>query len=154
MSLFFFLNLQEKIEAINQALVNEYEVRRKMLLKRLDVTVQSFGWSIRAKVQESLFYFMHIKTLIKLVEWAKMWRELNLKSFCFVILYRHMLINFRKCTSLFEWCWPLKPEYLWPTCLLLEKIYQRSWEPAVVTPGRKQPVPLTRWVRFECTFAF
>uniref|UniRef100_A0A8C8CPR9 Protein FAM98A n=1 Tax=Oncorhynchus tshawytscha TaxID=74940 RepID=A0A8C8CPR9_ONCTS len=32
----------EKIEAINQALVNEYEVRRKMLLKRLDVTVQSF----------------------------------------------------------------------------------------------------------------
>lgn len=41
---------QEKIEAINQALVNEYEVRRKMLLKRLDVTVQSFGWSDRAKV--------------------------------------------------------------------------------------------------------
>nr|XP_046258863.1 protein FAM98A isoform X2 [Scatophagus argus] len=40
----------EKIEAINQALVNEYEVRRKMLLKRLDVTVQSFGWSHRAKV--------------------------------------------------------------------------------------------------------
>uniref|UniRef100_A0A7N8Y7D2 Family with sequence similarity 98 member A n=2 Tax=Mastacembelus armatus TaxID=205130 RepID=A0A7N8Y7D2_9TELE len=41
----------EKIEAINQALVNEYEVRRKMLLKRLDVTVQSFGWSDRAKAQ-------------------------------------------------------------------------------------------------------
>uniref|UniRef100_A0A673VK14 Family with sequence similarity 98 member A n=1 Tax=Salmo trutta TaxID=8032 RepID=A0A673VK14_SALTR len=39
----------EKIEAINQALVNEYEVRRKMLLKRLDVTVQSFGWSDKAK---------------------------------------------------------------------------------------------------------
>ncbi|GAA6218668.1 protein FAM98A isoform X1 [Lates japonicus] len=39
----------EKIEAINQALVNEYEVRRRMLLKRLDVTVQSFGWSDRAK---------------------------------------------------------------------------------------------------------
>ncbi|KAG5266798.1 hypothetical protein AALO_G00236340 [Alosa alosa] len=39
----------EKIEAINQALVNEYDVRRKMLLKRLDVTVQSFGWSERAK---------------------------------------------------------------------------------------------------------
>lgn len=35
---------------MNQALVNEYEVRRKMLLKRLDVTVQSFGWSDRAKV--------------------------------------------------------------------------------------------------------
>ncbi|KAI4903937.1 hypothetical protein NFI96_031940 [Prochilodus magdalenae] len=41
----------EKIEAINQALVNEYEVRRKMLLKRLDVTVQSFGWSDRAKTR-------------------------------------------------------------------------------------------------------
>lgn len=39
----------EKIEAINQTLVNEYEMRRKMLLKRLDVTVQSFGWSNRAK---------------------------------------------------------------------------------------------------------
>ncbi|CAL8361934.1 unnamed protein product [Boreogadus saida] len=39
----------DKVEALNQALVNEYEVRRKMLLKRLDVTVQSFGWSERAK---------------------------------------------------------------------------------------------------------
>ncbi|XP_029449738.1 protein FAM98A [Rhinatrema bivittatum] len=39
----------EKIEAINQAIANEYEVRRKMLVKRLDVTVQSFGWSDRAK---------------------------------------------------------------------------------------------------------
>lgn len=44
------LVFQEKIEAINQALINEYEVRRKMLLKRLDVTVQSFGWSDKAKV--------------------------------------------------------------------------------------------------------
>ncbi|KAG9268382.1 protein FAM98A [Astyanax mexicanus] len=42
----------EKIVAINQALVNEYEVRRKMLLKRLDVTVQSFGWSDKAKSQK------------------------------------------------------------------------------------------------------
>ncbi|CAI9614858.1 unnamed protein product [Staurois parvus] len=41
----------EKIEAINQAISNEYEVRRKMLIKRLDVTVQSFGWSDRAKSQ-------------------------------------------------------------------------------------------------------
>ncbi|KAM4694095.1 protein FAM98A [Discoglossus pictus] len=39
----------EKIEAINQAIANEYEVRRKMLIKRLDVTIQSFGWSDRAK---------------------------------------------------------------------------------------------------------
>uniref|UniRef100_UPI00398F03DE protein FAM98A isoform X2 n=1 Tax=Pristiophorus japonicus TaxID=55135 RepID=UPI00398F03DE len=41
----------EKLEAINQILVNEYEVRRKMLLKRMDVTIQSFGWSDRAKSQ-------------------------------------------------------------------------------------------------------
>ncbi|KAJ6664754.1 hypothetical protein lerEdw1_006327 [Lerista edwardsae] len=41
----------EKIEAINQAIANEYEVRRKLLVKRLDVTVQSFGWSERAKSQ-------------------------------------------------------------------------------------------------------
>ncbi|XP_060687303.1 protein FAM98A [Hemiscyllium ocellatum] len=41
----------EKLEAINQVLVNEYEIRRKMLLKRMDVTIQSFGWSDRAKTQ-------------------------------------------------------------------------------------------------------
>ncbi|KAL7987478.1 hypothetical protein Chor_006397 [Crotalus horridus] len=41
----------EKIEAINQTIANEYEVRRKLLVKRLDVTVQSFGWSDRAKSQ-------------------------------------------------------------------------------------------------------
>uniref|UniRef100_A0A4W5NAI8 Family with sequence similarity 98 member A n=1 Tax=Hucho hucho TaxID=62062 RepID=A0A4W5NAI8_9TELE len=39
----------EEIEDLNHALVNEYEVRRKLLLKRLDVTVQSFGWSDKAK---------------------------------------------------------------------------------------------------------
>ncbi|XP_053575786.1 LOW QUALITY PROTEIN: protein FAM98A-like [Bombina bombina] len=41
----------EKIEAINQAISNEYEVRRKMLIKSLDLTVQSFGWSDKAKQQ-------------------------------------------------------------------------------------------------------
>uniref|UniRef100_A0A8C4NDD1 Family with sequence similarity 98 member A n=1 Tax=Eptatretus burgeri TaxID=7764 RepID=A0A8C4NDD1_EPTBU len=39
----------DKLQAINNTLTNEYEVRRKMLLKRLDVTVQSFGWSDKAK---------------------------------------------------------------------------------------------------------
>lgn len=39
----------EKIEAINEALVAEYSTRRSMLLKRLDVTIASFGWSDRAK---------------------------------------------------------------------------------------------------------
>lgn len=44
----------EKVEALNQALVNEYQVRRKMLLTRLDVTVQSFSWSDRAKSRAEL----------------------------------------------------------------------------------------------------
>ncbi|ELW71392.1 Protein FAM98B [Tupaia chinensis] len=41
----------EKLERINDALSCEYECRRRMLMKRLDVTVQSFGWSDRAKVK-------------------------------------------------------------------------------------------------------
>ncbi|XP_042356140.1 protein FAM98B [Plectropomus leopardus] len=41
----------EKLHNINTALSSEYECRRRMLIKRLDVTVQSFGWSDRAKVK-------------------------------------------------------------------------------------------------------
>ncbi|XP_035023153.2 protein FAM98B [Hippoglossus stenolepis] len=40
-----------KLQSINTVLSSEYECRRKMLIKRLDVTVQSFGWSDRAKVK-------------------------------------------------------------------------------------------------------
>lgn len=40
----------EKLEIINEALQKEYETRRSMLLKRLDVTILSFNWSDRAKV--------------------------------------------------------------------------------------------------------
>ncbi|KAM9571529.1 protein FAM98B-like isoform 1-T1 [Salvelinus alpinus] len=39
----------ERLEQINTGLSSEYECRRRMLIKRLDVTVQSFGWSERAK---------------------------------------------------------------------------------------------------------
>uniref|UniRef100_A0A8C7HKF6 Family with sequence similarity 98 member B n=1 Tax=Oncorhynchus kisutch TaxID=8019 RepID=A0A8C7HKF6_ONCKI len=39
----------ERLEQINTVLSSEYECRRRMLMKRLDVTVQSFGWSERAK---------------------------------------------------------------------------------------------------------
>lgn len=38
------------MQEINSQLNQEYTLRRSMLLKRLDVTVQSFGWSDRAKV--------------------------------------------------------------------------------------------------------
>ncbi|KAM6912140.1 protein FAM98B [Xenentodon cancila] len=41
----------EKLCSINKVLSSEYECRRRMLIKRLDVTVQSFGWSDRAKVR-------------------------------------------------------------------------------------------------------
>ncbi|KAH0620572.1 hypothetical protein JD844_021185 [Phrynosoma platyrhinos] len=41
----------ERLEKINDALLSEYECRRRMLMKRLDVTVQSFGWSDRAKMR-------------------------------------------------------------------------------------------------------
>eukprot|EP00069_Balaena_mysticetus_P002573 bmy_15996T0 len=44
------LEQAEQLERINDALSCEYECRRRMLMKRLDVTVQSFGWSDRAKV--------------------------------------------------------------------------------------------------------
>jgi len=63
MSRFFFF-LQDKVEALNQSLVNEYEVRRKMLLKRLDVTILSFGWSDRAKVApENILYYTRTHTV-------------------------------------------------------------------------------------------
>lgn len=47
----FFASLQEKLHSMNTVLCAEYECRRRMLIKRLDVTVQSFGWSDRAKAR-------------------------------------------------------------------------------------------------------
>ena len=55
----FHCCLQEKVEEINSQLNQEYTLRRSMLLKRLDVTIQSFGWSDRAKV--SLVSLLHVK---------------------------------------------------------------------------------------------
>ena len=40
----------EQILKINDTLLLEYRTRREMLLKRLDVTIQSFMWSDAAKV--------------------------------------------------------------------------------------------------------
>ncbi|XP_056624062.1 protein FAM98B [Triplophysa dalaica] len=40
-----------KLEEINSVLSAQYECRRRLLIKRLDVTVQSFSWSDRAKVR-------------------------------------------------------------------------------------------------------
>ncbi|KAM8921241.1 protein FAM98B [Pelodytes ibericus] len=41
----------DRLDKINAALSKEYECRRRMLIKRLDVTVQSFSWSDRAKTK-------------------------------------------------------------------------------------------------------
>ena len=40
----------QNVNFINQALRQEYSCRRDMILKRLDVTIQSFKWSDRVKV--------------------------------------------------------------------------------------------------------
>ena len=50
----------DTVDFINKALQQEYECRREMLLKRLDVTIQSFKWSDRAKVVE----WMTVLTLL------------------------------------------------------------------------------------------
>lgn len=42
---------QEKLRSMNALMSSEYECRRRMLIKRLDVTIQSFGWSDRAKAR-------------------------------------------------------------------------------------------------------
>lgn len=43
---------QSKLEEINSVLSAQYECRRRLLIKRLDVTVQSFSWSDRAKARQ------------------------------------------------------------------------------------------------------
>lgn len=48
------VNLSDKqwnqIQQINKILFDEYKTRRELLLKRLDVTIQSFKWAERLKV--------------------------------------------------------------------------------------------------------
>ena len=45
---------QAKLGKINERMRKEYTLRRQMLLKRLDVTVQSFQWSDRVKVRSNM----------------------------------------------------------------------------------------------------
>ena len=42
------------IQKINKLLFDEYKTRRELLLKRLDVTIQSFKWAERLKVNDFL----------------------------------------------------------------------------------------------------
>ena len=42
----------QQLAAIQEDLHSEYTLRRRMLLTRLDATVQSFSWSTRLKAKE------------------------------------------------------------------------------------------------------
>jgi len=53
----------ETIKYINQAMNLEYELRRQMLVQRLEVTIQSFQWSDKAKVW-ILLTFSHFNALL------------------------------------------------------------------------------------------
>lgn len=44
----------ETASLVNSALKQDYSTRREMLIKRFDVTVQSFRWSERAKVRSQV----------------------------------------------------------------------------------------------------
>ena len=44
-------NQWKQLHKINQILYEDYKTRRELLLKRLDVTVQSFKWADRLKVK-------------------------------------------------------------------------------------------------------
>ena len=45
----------QAVQFINQALIQEYECRRLMIMERLDVTILSFQWSDRAKVSAATY---------------------------------------------------------------------------------------------------
>lgn len=50
---FMFLQLdcfQSELNVINRALCKDYEYRRQMMIKRFHVTLQSFAWGERGKV--------------------------------------------------------------------------------------------------------
>lgn len=52
-SAFMFLQLdcfQSVLNQISQALFKDYECRRQMMINRLHVTLQSFAWGERGKV--------------------------------------------------------------------------------------------------------
>lgn len=48
-----------KLDQINEALTEEYSLRRRMLLTRCNVTVKSFKWSDKAKVKEENAYVQY-----------------------------------------------------------------------------------------------
>lgn len=55
-----------QIYKINKVLYDDYKTRRELLLKRLDVTIQSFKWADRLKVKHlsvqagNVSYLLHL----------------------------------------------------------------------------------------------
>lgn len=47
----------EKVLTLNTQLESEYNLRMEMLMKRLDVTIQSFLWCDKNKVRKSIYCF-------------------------------------------------------------------------------------------------
>jgi hypothetical protein len=50
-----------EVDRINHALCQEYKLRREMMLKRADVTVQSFAWSNKVEGKEERYSQVHRK---------------------------------------------------------------------------------------------
>jgi hypothetical protein len=61
-------NQWKQIHKLNKMLYEDYKIRRELLLKRLDVTIQSFKWADRLKVIISSrnFFFLKYKFRIKM----------------------------------------------------------------------------------------
>lgn len=154
LSLFIFLFVffpQEKIEAINQALVNEYEVRRKMLLKRLDVTVQSFGWSERAKVYFTQIVYTHCycKDTFGCGCLTMYLKDIELSFwvfFFFLFFHRHVVRSWPKFIRLCVRRYLLQVKFLLPIFWPLDKTSPRFYAQAVARWERRRLVLLIRWI--------
>ncbi len=56
---------RKTLEDINDALRQDYALRRRMMLERLDLTVQSFLWSDAAQVCSRGFLFVHMCVFVR-----------------------------------------------------------------------------------------
>ena len=71
----------DNVNRINVILSEEYTTRREMLLKRIDVTIQSFMWSEKAKVQCS----SHLLTTS--IRWPPLYKDhhYTVHFHCFIL---------------------------------------------------------------------
>ena len=55
---------QRQVEKINRALLEDYECRRQMMIKRFQVTLQSFAWGEKEQVPGLQRHVLRISYLI------------------------------------------------------------------------------------------